>query len=112
MPYSVEETIKEVEEHGTDILLSTISPIDKAVRLILLGSRLLARDLLHLPSITAAPDDESESEENNVGDLGTDAARQPLIVEGIADHESPNDLREPVEKAVERAGADVEVGGV
>lgn len=112
MPHGVEESVEEVEEHGANELLTTIGPVDKVVRLVLLGSGNLTGDLLVLPGEATTPNGHGQNEEDDEGDLGAETATDALVVEGVADNESADDLGEPVEETVEGTGADVEHGAV
>ena len=103
---TVIEAVENIEKHGPDV----------AGRRPILAHGVFGRGLgagvLLLPRVSPAPDDKGEAEENRPHDLRLQAAPHALHVQGVAEDEGAPDLAEPVEHAVEGAGADVELGRV
>ena len=111
LPRGVVESVKHVQEHGSNVQLTAVSPVDTNVpRVRVLGH--LAGDLVLLPGIAAAPDGESQGEERHKAGLGADGATDTGDVEGVAENEGAADLTGPVQQVVEGTGAGVEVGAV
>ncbi|TKW55711.1 hypothetical protein CTA1_9858 [Colletotrichum tanaceti] len=110
LPDSVEEAVKHVEEHGPDVHVAAVGPVDGGVVLVALDGG--AGRLLALPGVAAAPDGHGQDEEGDVRGLCAHAAAQAGEVEGVAHDEGAEDLGGPVEQVVEGAGAGVEVRGV
>ena len=109
LPRSIVKPIEHVQEHGSDILLSTIRPIDRDK---VVSSRLLASRLILLPRVSAAPDSESQDDKTNEAALGANRASGTRKVQSVADDDGAENLGEPVQRVVERAGAGVELGAV
>lgn len=117
MPGGIVGTVEHVQEHLSNI--SLISPVHGnpvGVGWLGIGVRELGVDegtvvgLLEI--VTTSPDDHGEDEKNAEGDLGTDGATDALDVETVTPDGGGEDLGEPVQHAVQGAGAGVEVGAV
>ena len=102
------KSIEHVQEHRTYI------PPRRPILPRSILRRRLRPGILFLEGVPAAPDGEGQDEENDPQDLCFDGAalHDARAVEGIAECESAHDLTEPVEHAVEGAGANVEAGGI
>lgn len=102
LPRSIVEAVEHVQEHGAEV--SLILPV-AVPRLVVAGEA-------GLPLVAAAPDGEGEDEEDDEGGLCAGGALEALDVEGVAEDDGADHLREPVEERVEGARADVEVAAV
>lgn len=113
LPSSIVHAVEEVEEHGCDELLLTISPVNGVESTVLGGFLDFATShLILLPGISTSPDGKGQDEESSERDLGANTSSNVASVKGIAKDESADNLREPVEKIVESTSSSVEVGTV
>lgn len=92
LPGSIVESVEEVEEHGTDILLATISPINSHF-IVCLSTGNSAGNLILLPGPAAAPDDKGQDEKTNERSLGANTSADVASIEGITEDHSTNNLR-------------------
>lgn len=103
LPRGIVEAVEHVQEHGAEVTL--VLPVALNLGLVITGEA-------GLPLVAAAPDGEGEDEEDDKGSLGAGGALEALDVEGVAEDDGADHLREPVEEGVEGARADVEVAAV
>jgi len=107
--------VEDVQEHRANV--SRIGPVELLVVVAwVVGGSIAHLDLsarvIGLESVSATPNDESEHEQDNPQRLGANGTSEACEIQAVSeDHRAP-DLREPVEDAVEGAGAGVEPGQV
>ena len=109
MPDGVEKAVEHVQEHCTNV--GAIFEIDRRHGS---GQTELAkiRWELHLPGITATPDDHGQAKEDNQGDLGSERAADLVVVQAVAEDEGSDNLRSVVKHTVQSTCANIEVSTV
>lgn len=116
LPCSVVCAVEHVQEHKPDV--ARIIPIHGNPIRIGFGFgfgefRVDSRTSVGLFKVVpTAPDDHREDEKNGEGDLCSNGATHALDIETVAPYRCSDDLGEPIQHAVQRPGAGVEVGSV
>lgn len=111
LPDGVVHAVEEVKKHGSHVARG--SPVGRHE--LARGNSLrgdISTSVPLLPGIATAPDRHRQSEEHEKPNTGTDTAADLLNVQEGPDQSRSDDLGEPVQEAVQRLGAGVEVGGV
>src|SRR5438045_1158226 len=97
LPGRVKETHEHEQKHGPNKQLPTVSPVDTNIRRIL-GLDNLARHLLRLPGVAAAPDDKGKDRQGDEAGLGADGAAGLAKVEGISENDGADNLAGPIHR--------------
>lgn len=91
--------------------MATIGPVNLVW--LVVGLRDHVTSGLHLlPSITTAPDDKSEEEQEGKGQLRAHGTANASVIQSVAVDDSADDLGEPVQQVVEGSSTDVESSSV
>jgi hypothetical protein len=109
LPCGVVEAVEDVQEHGTDELLSAIFEVNWDV---VCGLADGITGVEFLVSISTTPCGHGEDEKKSQCTLSTDRSTEITRIETPAEDDGADDLSTPVQDVVESTSADVEDGAV